>query len=320
MTTAARWGLGAVLRRPAQSTVRRLALLSLVANCGIVVTGGAVRLTASGLGCPTVPRCDESSYIPTRELGVHGAIEFGNRMLTFVITAAVLASLVAVLRARPRRSRLVRPAVVVALGVPAQAVLGAVTVLTGLNPWTVMAHFLLSAVLICVATVLVRRAGEGDGPAAALLPRPLAQLSRGVLLVTGVVVSLGTLVTGSGPHSGDPDAGRTGLDLAAVGQLHADAVMLLVGLTVALAVAVRAVSADARVVRAVDVLLAVELLQGAIGYVQWFTDLPVVLVGLHMLGATLTLVAATRLVMSTRERLPVALPEQLERDLAAAPA
>ena len=302
-----------MLPRPSSTTVRRLALASLVANSVIVVTGGAVRLTASGLGCPTWPRCTDTTYTPTAEYAVHGVIEFGNRLLTFVLTAVVLATLVAVWRQRPVRPGMRRVAALVFLGIPAQAVLGGITVLTGLNPWTVMGHFLLSMVLIALAVVLHRRAGEGDLPPRPVVPLLLRRLTQGLLGVTALTLVLGTVVTGSGPHSGDPDAGRTGFDPATVSQLHADAVMLLVGLTIALYVALRASAADPRLVRATGVLLLVELAQGAVGYVQYFTGLPVLLVGAHLAGACVVLVAAVQVVLATRDRGPLgSRPEQLE--------
>jgi heme a synthase len=309
--------LRTLARRPSPTTVRRLAVASVVANSAIVVTGGAVRLTASGLGCPTWPRCTEDSYTPTAEYAVHGVIEFGNRLLTFVLGAVVLALLVAVWRQRPVRPGMRRLALLGFLGIPAQAVLGGITVLTGLNPWTVMGHFLLSMVLIGLAVWLHRRATEGDLPARPLVPPALRALAVGVLAVTAVTLALGTVVTGSGPHSGDPAAGRTGLDPEAVSQLHADAVFLLVGLTVGLWAALRAGGADRRLVRAVELLLGVELAQGAVGFVQYLTGLPVLLVGLHLLGACLTLVAAVRVVLLTRDRglvgtrLSARVPEQL---------
>lgn len=297
------------LPRPTVSTVRRLALGSVVANSLIVVTGGAVRLTASGLGCPTWPRCTEASYVNQPEYGVHGYIEFGNRLLTFVLTAVVVALVVAVLRSRPRRPDLVRLAVLGALGIPAQAVLGGITVLTGLNPWTVMGHFLLSMVLIGLAVVLHVRVGEGDLPRRTVVRAPLRPLASGLLALTVAVLTVGTVVTGSGPHSGDVAAGRTGLDPGAMSQLHADLVFLLVGATVGLWVALRATGAPAAAVRAAVVLLAVELAQGLIGFAQYFTGLPVLLVGLHLAGACVVLVAAVRVVLSTRERGPLgALP------------
>ena len=297
--------LRTLARRPSPTTVRRLAVASIVANSAIVVTGGAVRLTASGLGCPTWPRCTEDSYTPTAEYAAHGLIEFGNRLLTFALGAVVLAVLVAVWRQRPVRPGMRRLAVLGFLGIPAQAVLGGITVLTGLNPWTVMGHFLLSMVLIGLAVALHRRAGEGDLPPRTVVPRALRLLAVWVLVTTAVVLALGTVVTGSGPHSGDPAAGRTGLDPENVSQLHADAVFLLVGLTIGLYAALRATGGDRRLVRAVEVLLAVELAQGAVGFVQYFTGLPVLLVGLHLLGACLTLIAAVRVVLHTRDRGPL---------------
>ena len=289
---------------PTATTLRRLALASVVANTVIVVTGGAVRLTASGLGCPTWPRCTDTTLTPTAEYAVHGVIEFGNRLLTFVLTAVVVAVLVAALRQRPRRRDVVRLAVVGVLGIPAQAVLGGITVLTGLNPWYVMGHFLLSMVLIAAAVVLHQRTREGDGPARPTVPAVLRRGSLGLLALTAVVLAVGTVVTGSGPHSGDPEAGRTGLDAAAVSQLHADLVFLLVGATVGLWLAFQVVGAAAAA-RAALVLLGVELAQGLVGFVQYFTHLPVVLVGLHLAGACLVLIAAVRVVLATRDRGPL---------------
>jgi len=293
--------------RPRASTVRRLALASVVANAAIVVTGGAVRLTASGLGCPTWPRCTDTTLTPTAEYAAHGVIEFSNRLLTFALTAVVVAVLVAAVRARPWRRDLVRLAAVGVLGIPAQAVLGGITVLTGLNPWTVMGHFLLSMVLIGVAVLLHRRAGEGDAPARPSVPPVLRRLSHALLALTAAVLAVGTVVTGSGPHSGDPAAGRTGLDPGAVSQLHADLVFLLVGATVGLWAALRAAGAH-DTARATLVLLGVELGQGVIGFAQYFTHLPVVLVGLHLAGACLVLVAAVRVVLTTRDRGPLLSP------------
>lgn len=307
------------MRRPTALTVRRVALASVLANAGIAVTGAAVRLTSSGLGCPTWPRCTESTYTPTAASAAHGLIEFGNRLLTFVLTAVVVAALVAVVRQRPRRASLVRLATLLVLGIPAQAVLGGITVLTGLNPWTVMGHFLLSMVLIGLAVVLHVRTGEGDGPARALVVEPLRKLSYAVLATVVVTLAIGTVVTGSGPHSGDAKATRTGLDPASISQLHADVVMLLIGLSIALWVALVAVRAPSR---AALVLVAVEAGQGLIGWTQYFTHLPVVLVGAHVAGACAVLVAAVRVVLSLRDRGPgpgsVELPRQSAAELTTA--
>jgi cytochrome c oxidase assembly protein subunit 15 len=287
------------------AAVSRTALANVVANVGIVVTGGAVRLTGSGLGCPDWPKCTAESLTTTRALGIHGAVEFGNRMLTWVVTAVALATLIVVWRSVRRDLRPL--AALSLLGVPAQALLGGVTVLTGLNPWIVAAHFLLSMALVAVATTLWLRSRE-PGVGQPLVRRPFALLVGGIAAVTAVVLVLGTVVTGSGPHSGDPEAGRTGLDPQLVSQLHADVVFLLVGLTAALLVAFHATDSPGRVRRAARDLLIVQLAQGLIGYVQYFTDLPIVLVLFHMLGAALITVYTARLVWSVRgpaSELPV---------------
>ena len=291
-----------MLPRPTPRTVRRLALASVVANSAIVVTGGAVRLTSSGLGCPTWPRCTESTYTPTAEYAAHGLIEFGNRLLTFVLLAIVVATTVAVWRQRPVRPGMRRLSVLVLLGIPAQAVLGGITVLTGLNPWTVMGHFLVSSVLIALAVVLHQRSREGDLPPAPLVGPPLRRLGTALLVLVGATLVAGTVVTGSGPHSGDAAAGRTGLDPESVSQVHADLVFLLVGVTAAFWVALRATGAPSR---AMGVLLAVELAQGVVGFVQYFTDLPVLLVALHLVGACAVTVAAVHAVLSLRDRGPL---------------
>jgi heme a synthase len=279
------------------ATVSRVALANAIANGVIVVTGGAVRLTGSGLGCPTWPRCTDDSFVATPELAGHGAIEFGNRLLTFVLTAVAIATVVVVFRSVRRDLRTL--AVLGFLGIPAQALLGGVTVLTGLNPWTVAAHFLVSMVLVAVATVLWLRSRE-PGVGQPLLRRPFVLLVQGIAAVTAVVLVIGTVVTGSGPHSGDPEAGRTGLDPELVSQVHADVVFLLLGLTVALLVALYATDSPDRIRRAARDLLIVQLAQGLVGYVQYFTDLPVVLVLIHMLGAVLITAFTARLVWSLR--------------------
>jgi heme a synthase len=279
------------------SVVSRVALANVIANGLIVVTGGAVRLTGSGLGCPTWPRCTDDSFVATPELAGHGAIEFGNRLLTFALTAVAIATVVAVFRSVRRDLRPL--AVWSLLGIPAQALLGGVTVLTGLNPYTVAAHFLLSMVLVAIATVLWLRSRE-PGVGQLVVRRPFALLAAGIAATVAVVLVVGTIVTGSGPHSGDPEAGRTGFDPELMSQLHADVVFLLIGLTVALLVALHATDSPGRVRRAARDLLIVELAQGVVGYVQYFTHLPALLVLLHMAGAVLTTVYTARLVWSVR--------------------
>ncbi|MEU4777134.1 COX15/CtaA family protein [Micromonospora sp. NPDC023633] len=284
--------------------LRRLALASIIANVGIVVTGGAVRLTASGLGCPTWPRCTDDSYVTTSEMGIHGVIEFGNRLLTFAVGVIALAVLVAVLLHRPRRRELIPLAVAVLLGIPAQAVVGGITVLTNLNPWVVGLHFLASMLVIAAAYALWRRIKDPAGPAVAVVPAPLRILAALTTVVSAAVLVIGTWVTGSGPHAGDQGAARNGLDPETISQVHADGVFLLVGLSVALVFAFRAVGAQ-RAARAAVVLVAVELGQGVIGFVQYFTNLPALLVGAHMLGSCLVLLATLSVQWSTRQRRPV---------------
>jgi heme a synthase len=281
---------------PSDRTLRRLAAASLVSQISIVVTGGAVRLTGSGLGCPEVPRCTEDSLIPTPELGIHGLIEFGNRLLTFVLGTIALAMLLATVRTlrsdSPRRDLIV-PSVTLVLGIPAQAAIGMATVRTLLNPWIVMLHFMCSAALIAVATILVRRAQRPSGAIPAEIGSPwLRRLATVMLAAAFGTVYLGTVVTGTGPHAGDRESPRTGLELESVAQLHVHAVCLLLGLSIGLFFAARAVGSPGRAARTAAILIGVELAQGAVGVVQYLLDLPVLLVGLHMLGAALLIAAA----------------------------
>jgi len=278
-----------------------LAVANLVANIGIVVTGGAVRLTGSGLGCPTWPRCTDESYVPHGELGVHGVIEFGNRMLTFVLAAVAIgcwiAALIALRRARARGGSDSLPfwlSTVVALGVPAQAVVGGITVLTDLNPWIVSFHLLVSMAMIGVCVLLL---DELRGPVRSAAAGGVRGLAWAMFAAGWVVLYIGTVVTGSGPHAGDVDSPRTGLDPLQVSQLHADAVFLFIGLTIGL---VLVASGLAR--RAAVTLLVVQLAQGAIGFVQYASDLPVVLVGFHLLGAALVSASMTWAVIASRSR------------------
>ncbi|MFI6757639.1 heme A synthase [Micromonospora sp. NPDC050417] len=286
--------------------LRRLALASVVANVIIVVTGGAVRLTGSGLGCPTWPRCTDDSYTTTSEMGIHGVIEFGNRTLTGAVGFIALAGLLAALTYRPRRRSLVLLAGSVLLGVAAQAVIGGITVRMQLHPGVVGIHFVVSMLLLLSTYAFWRRVDEGDGPVRLTVPRPIRTLSWFTTAVSGAVILVGVLVTGSGPHAGDEDAARNGLDPQTISQFHADLVFLLVGLTVGLLLALRAVNAPALAVRAAVVLLVVELGQGLIGLVQYLTHLPALLVGAHMLGACLVWLATLSVLWATRGRQPAA--------------
>jgi cytochrome c oxidase assembly protein subunit 15 len=201
-----------------------------------------------------------------------------------------------------------RLAFLLGLGVPAQALVGGITVLTDLNPWIVAFHLLVSLALIGVAVVLLRRLDEGDGPPVPLVPHGVTWLVRATFVAGWAVLYVGTVVTGSGPHAGDVDAPRNGLDPRALSQLHTDFVFLLLGLTVAAVLVLRATDAPARARTAAVVLLGVELGQGVVGFVQYFTGLPVALVTLHLLGAALTSAALTWLLVSVRERPEVPQP------------
>ncbi len=267
--------------------LERLALASVVVNVLIVVTGGAVRLTGSGLGCPTWPSCTDDSLVPTRKYAGHGIIEFTNRQLTWVVSVVVLATLIIALKQRTERAL----AVVLAASIPAQAVLGGISVLTHLNPWVVAAHFLLSSIIIAIAFTLWWRVRGGTGGSAE--GSALTMAGWAMAAVTAAVLVVGTVVTGSGPHAGDKGAThRIHFAPASVAQLHADLVMLLIGVTVGFVVLARAAGADGRVLRAGWWLLGIELAQGLIGFVQYFTHVPAVLVGIHMFGACLVWLAA----------------------------
>lgn len=283
----------------------RLLVANLVAEVGIVVTGGLVRLTGSGLGCPTWPRCTPDSLVPVagQAEGVHKLIEFGNRMLTSVVSIAALLVIIAIWRLAPHRKDLRRLSFLPLIGVLLQAVIGGITVLTGLSPITVMLHFLASMVLIWLSTYLLYRATqESAGPARPLVHPVIRYAAWAVAVLTFVVLLLGTVVTGSGPHSGDADTPRFSFDPRTVSWLHADAVMLFCGLVIAVLVAVIATGAARRIRRAWWVVLGVTAAQGLIGYLQYFTGVPWVLVVFHMLGASLLVVAVSWAVLTLRVR------------------
>lgn len=266
------------------------ALLTLQA--GLVLTGGAVRLTGSGLGCPTWPECTEGSYTPVphqAEGQLHAWIEFGNRLLTFALFAVAIAVLAHVLFTNRKDLRIL--ALGQLFGILGQGVLGGITVLTNLHPLPVAGHFLLSVVLIAgAASIFDRR----ESPAARTKPKDklVANLSLLHIALTFAVIALGTLVTGSGPHAGDLKARRFGFDIRTIAWLHADAVIALLGLTLALYIATRTNSLH---VRRITIFAAIAFAQGAIGYIQYFTGIPEIIVAAHLLGATLVWIAAWRI-------------------------
>ncbi|MFI6337653.1 heme A synthase [Streptomyces sp. NPDC050535] len=288
---------------PTSRTVRRAALAALVMAVAIVVTGGAVRLTGSGLGCPTWPKCTDDSLTTTSAMGVHGVIEFGNRMLTYVLCAAVGWAIVAARSRKPFRRSLTRLGWAQFWIVMSNAVLGGVVVLVGLNPYTVAAHFLLSTALIAVATLMWRRTGEGDGPPRPLVGKPVQQMVWVLVAATVLLIAVGTVVTGAGPHAGDSsEVERIPLDWENVTKVHAVLAWIVVTLAFALWFVLKAVDAPRGPLDRTRDLFLVLLGQGVIGYVQYFTDLPEVLVGLHMFGSCLVWIGVLRVLLSLRER------------------
>ena len=271
----------------------------LFAQAAIVVTGGAVRLTGSGLGCPTWPECTPGSYTPKPyqvEEQVKVWIEFGNRLLTFVLVLVAILVLISVLAGG--RKDLRGLALGQVLGIVGQGILGGITVLTGLHPATVAAHFLLSIILIAGATSL---RAQRFGGLEKLEPEPLVKkIATAHILVSFLVLFIGTLVTGSGPHAGDATAERFPFDLRTMAWIHADSVIALFGITFGFFVA-PGVSDQTK--KRLKIFLAIALGQGLIGYVQWFNDLPELLVGLHLAGSTLVWIASWRVWLSVTKRM-----------------
>ena len=289
-------------------------MANLVAQIGIVVTGGLVRVTSSGLGCPTWPECVDGSIVPTdsQTEAFHKYIEFGNRLLTFVLGILAIAAIVGALRmrsrwksegAQPRRAILLL-AIVPLVGTLAQAVLGGITVLTGLNPYSVGSHLLVSVAIIAGCVVLVRRAGEpGDEPLVRLVRGEIRALSLVLVATCAAVIVLGTVVTGAGPHSGDAGVdNRIPVDLRTAAWLHADLVLLFIGLIVAMWLALRLTDGPARARSWSNALIALAVVQGILGYTQWFTGVPWALVAAHMLLACLVWVAVLQNHLSLRSR------------------
>lgn len=292
----------------------RTLIANLVAQTGIVLTGATVRLTASGLGCPTWPECVAGSIAPTSEQteAFHKYIEFGNRLLTFVLLIVAIASLFAVykhnqdrrLAGLAKRRSLTVLALGVLLGIFAQAVLGGITVLTGLHPLIVAAHFMVSIGLITVAVILLVKAQEaGDRPVSLQVARPIDLGMRIHIWLALVVIAVGTLVTGSGPHAGDTnDIVRLGFEFRNITTIHAALVWLYLGLTTGLLIALLATSAPKHVTRQAWIVVGVCIAQGFVGYTQFFTGLPWGLVAVHVLGACLLWIFTVRFYLSRNTR------------------
>lgn len=296
---------------------RRVTLAAVIALSLIVVTGGAVRLTGSGLGCPDWPTCTGTRVVAAWSL--HPMIEFTNRVITVAVTAAVVAAVVGALLRRPRRRDLVWLSSGLVAGVLAQVVLGGLTVLYKLDPPWVMGHFVLSFAVLADAVVLHHRAGTHSTPARPVVSRDLVWLGRLVLATLAVVVILGTAVTGSGPHSGDIHAKRLPFHFQGVAELHSSVVMLLAGLTIATLFALHHARAPADVQRRARVVLAVMAAQAAIGYTQYFTRVPAALVAMHLAGATALWIVVLRYNLGLSVH-PAPAPADLTETAAAEPA
>lgn len=287
---------------------RAFAWAAVLTNGGIAITGATVRVTGSGLGCPTWPECHPGSLVPTsraEESAFHQAIEFGNRTLTGVVLLASLGVFLLVWRAHrlgQRRPALVRLAALLPLGVVLQALLGGVTVLTGLAWWTVAPHMLISLALLFVAIAVLVRLEEPDGPVQAVIPRPLRALTVATVAVLAALCVAGTLVTAAGPHGGDDATPRLDLPVRALAQVHADLMFTYLGLLVAMTVGYLAVRAPRPLLRRAVVLIAVTAAQGLIGLVQFATGVPEALVVAHVTGAVVLVAAAAMVVFGTRVR------------------
>lgn len=272
---------------------RRISLANLIAQSLIILTGAIVRLTGSGLGCPTWPNCAPGSLIPVAEQveGFHKYIEFGNRLLTFAVLAISIALFVVALMRKKRQ--IILWASLPLIGTLLQAVLGGITVLTGLNPFTVMAHFLLSIILVAISVKIFAYFSEKTYQYK--LPKIVDFYLQILTLIGFIVIVLGTITTGSGPHSGDEIAARFNLDMREVAWLHADSVLLFVGLVIGLQVITRLDKDLFYLQTNAKILLAICVIQGFLGYVQWFSSVPWILVSVHVAGAVITWITLVNL-------------------------
>ena len=304
----------ALIQVPLKNWQHRILIANLVAQTGIVLTGAIVRLTSSGLGCPTWPECVAGSIAPTsaQTESWHKYVEFGNRLLTFVLVIIALLTITAIREHNKsraaiglgRRRSLSLLAGGSLFGIFAQAILGGITVLTGLNPLTVAAHFMVSIGLITVAQVLLTKSQEtDDGPVTPLVPSPVALGMRVHLWLALATIAIGTLVTGSGPHAGDSaEISRLGFDERTISSIHADFVFLFVGLTIGLLIALTAIKAAGNITGLAWMVLVVCIVQGIIGYTQYFTGLPWALVAVHVLGACLLWITSLRFYLARNLR------------------
>lgn len=294
MTRSGQW-----LPTRVDARVRVFAWLSFLAEVLIIGTGGAVRLTGSGLGCPTWPTCTPESLVPTPEMGIHGVIEFGNRTLTGLVGILAVIVLVLVWRLRRERRVLFALAVIVVLGVVAQAIVGGVTVWTGLNPVIVGFHYVASVALVCVTAAFIVLMDQPAGTRRRVVPGVVAGLAHLTSAALAVTIAVGVVTTASGPHSGDANAGRTGFNAEILAHVHAWPGYVLLVLTLALLIAVGRNPGALR--RWVVVLLGVEAVQIAVGVYQAREGLPPLAVGVHMVLAALTAATMTAVLLSLKQ-------------------
>ncbi|MFF1572078.1 heme A synthase [Leifsonia sp. NPDC058292] len=291
-----------------------IAWVYLVAQIVLVGTGGLVRLTSSGLGCPTWPKCTADSLVNTPEMGIHGIIEFGNRLLGVVLGLIAIVAFLAILRLRKQRPELFWLTLLAGLGIPMQAVIGGLSVLTRLNPYVVGLHFVVSMVLVALCAAFVVRLYAVPGPRVLAVPSWFAVVTHITTVVVAVTILVGIATTGSGPHAGDANAPRNGLNPEILQHVHAIPAYLTFGLTLVLVVAsVRIRTTPVR--RYAICLLVVEVLQITVGLIQANTGLPGVLVGIHMMLAAMLAAAMTAVVLSLKApaaALPDAAPPASE--------
>jgi cytochrome c oxidase assembly protein subunit 15 len=308
-------GLASRLPTVSPTVFRRLSIANLVMVALIVVSGAAVRLTGSGLGCTDWPDCTHGHLTPP--LRFHSLVEFGNRMVTVLLVVVVAATVLAALRRRPFRRDLAWLSAGLVGGVLLQAVMGGIVVYTKLNPYVVMVHFLASMPLVVDAVVLLHRSTRDYSPGSGrlLVPRPIHLLSRGLVLLLALVLAAGSATTGASPDGGSSQgqvrAKRIPVSLQALAELHADLALFLVGFALALAVALHAIDVPERVRRAGRMLVGVLVLQAGVGYAQYFTHLPAALVELHVAGATVLVIGTTQFLLALTYHAPepVAVPE-----------
>ncbi|MDR5700679.1 COX15/CtaA family protein [Agromyces aerolatus] len=293
--------------------IRTFAWLSFLAETIIIATGGAVRLTSSGLGCPTWPLCTHDSLIATPEMGIHGIIEFGNRLMTGVVGILAVIVIVLLWRLRSTRRDLWTLALIVGGGVVAQAIVGGITVWMGLNPFIVGFHYVSSLLLVCVTAAFLARLDTTPGPRERAVPGWYAGLTHLTSAALAVSIVFGVLTTGAGPHSGDADAGRNGFNAELLEHVHAWPGYAVFALVVVLVTAAWRLGLPTR--RWSLVLLGSVLVQVAVGLIQARTGLPPVLVGIHMVLAALTAAAMTVFILQLKR--PVRAVEPTEASVIA---